>query len=94
MSIKDTGAEKNNSNIKVYGADWCSHTQETLSHLEQIGIEYQYIDVEQDKKASEWVKEQNGGMEIKPTLDIRGQVVTAPSNGALDNLLRNQKLMK
>ena len=50
-------------NIKVYGADWCAHTQETISYLDDQGVKYQYIDVEQDKKASDWVKKQNDGME-------------------------------
>lgn len=93
MSFNET-SESNTSNIKVYGADWCSHTQETISYLDELGVKYQYIDVEQDKKASDWVKEQNDGMEIKPTLDIKGRIVTAPSNRALEKLLTDQGLKK
>ena len=80
--------------IKVYGADWCGTTTRTLSHLDELGVEYEYIDVEQDAAASEWVKNQNGGKEKKPTLDIAGQVVTEPSNRQLDEILRKQNLLK
>jgi glutaredoxin len=90
---------ENNSNlqhsqsvIKVYGADWCSHTRETISHLDQIGLKYQYINVEENAKASDWVKDQNDGLEIKPTLDVGGDIITAPSNTDLDNFLHERNL--
>ena len=80
--------------IKVYGADWCGMTTRTLSHLDELGVEYEYIDVEQDPKASEWVKSHNGGKEKKPTLDISGQVLSEPSNGQLDDVLRRLNMLK
>ena len=74
-------------NVKVYGADWCGMTRRTLSHLDSIGVEYEYINVDHDPAASEWVKQQNAGKEKKPTLDIDGRVITYPSNQELDELL-------
>lgn len=74
--------------VKVYGADWCSMTKRTLSHLDEVGVPYQYIDIDRDRNAAEWVKEQNGGKEKKPTLDIAGQVLSEPSNGELDEALQ------
>src|SRR5579884_3627120 len=70
--------------VTVYGADWCSHTQDTLAHLDETGIKYSYVDVEQDPDASRWVRDHNNGMEIKPTLDIGGVVVTNPDADQLD----------
>jgi mycoredoxin len=84
----------NQTNIKVYGADWCGYTQRTLHHLDQTGINYQYINVEDDAAASEWVKQQNNGMEVKPTLDIAGTVLSAPSNQILDDTLRQQGFLE
>ena len=75
-------------NIKVYGADWCGLTRYTLRHLDELGVAYEYIDVDNDQQASEWVKQQNNGKEKKPTLDIDGRVLTAPSNRQLDEALR------
>lgn len=73
--------------IKVYGADWCAMTQRTLHHLKERGADFEYIDVEADPAASEWVKQQNGGKEKKPTVDFNGQVVSEPTNSELDDLL-------
>ncbi len=81
------------ADVKVYGADWCAMTKRTLSHLDQVGVPYQYIDVESDASAANWVKEQNGGKEKKPTLDIGGQVLSEPSNGELDEALQAKGLL-
>ncbi len=75
------------ADIKVYGANWCGMTTRTLSHLDKLGLEYEYIEVEEDAKASEWVKAQNGGREKKPTLDIKGTIISEPSNAELDKVL-------
>ena len=76
------------NNIKVYGADWCGLTRMTLRHLDELGAKYEYIDVDNDPAASEWVKQQNNGKEKKPTLDIDGKVLTAPSRRQLEEVLK------
>lgn len=77
-------------NVKVYGADWCGMTRRTLSHLDEIGVEYEYINVDHDPAASEWVKQQNAGKEKKPTVDIDGRVITYPTNQELDEILASK----
>ncbi len=74
--------------IKVYGAGWCGDTQRTLKQLDELGVDYQYIDVDEDAAASQWVKEQNDGKERKPTLDIAGRVLSVPTNAELKSALR------
>jgi glutaredoxin len=75
------------SEIKVYGADWCSMTRRTREHLGSVGVEYDYINIEQDPEAREWVKKQNGGKEKKPTVQIQERVLAEPSNEELDREL-------
>lgn len=79
--------------VKVYGADWCGDTQRTLEHLRELGVAHKYINVEEDARASAWVKEHNEGKEIKPTLDIGGQVLSTPSNRELESALREKGFM-
>ncbi len=81
------------ADIKVYGANWCGMTTRTLSHLDKLGLEYDYIEVEDDPQASQWVKDQNDGREKKPTLDIKGVVVSEPSNAELDKALRESGVL-
>jgi glutaredoxin len=70
--------------VKVYGADWCPLTTRALNHLKQLGVPFEYINVEEDPAASEWVKRQNNGKELKPTIDIDGVILAEPSNRELE----------
>jgi glutaredoxin len=81
------------STVEVYGADWCGDTQRTRRHLDRLGVAYQYINVELDKQASEWVKQQNDGKERKPTVKIGRQVLAEPSDQALEQALRQEGLV-
>ncbi len=79
--------------VKVYGADWCKDTRNTLEALDRLGVAYKYIDVEQDDKAAQWVREQNDGKERKPTLDVGGQILSVPTEHELVGALRERGLM-
>jgi glutaredoxin len=78
------------SKVKVYGADWCKDTKRTLRQLDELGVDYDYINVEQDEDASRWVKEQNNGKERKPTVKINGRVLSVPGDEELSAALREQ----
>jgi mycoredoxin len=79
--------------VKVYGADWCEDTRHAREYLDRLGVQYQYVDVEQDEAAAAWVRGQNGGKERKPTVDIAGQVLTVPTDHELTSALRERGLM-
>lgn len=79
--------------IKVYGADWCGLTRRTLTHLDRLGVPYEYINVDYDREASEWVMRHNNGKEKKPTLDINGRVLTAPTHKELEDALRSEHVL-
>jgi len=79
--------------VKVYGADWCSMTKAALAHLKQLGVEYEYINIDQDREAAQWVAAQNDGKEKKPTIDIDGQILSEPSSRALDQALQAKGLL-
>ena len=73
--------------IKVYGADWCGDTRRALQHLDRAGVNYDYINVDDDPAASDLVKQLNGGKELKPTIDINGNILSVPSNAEIDQAL-------
>jgi glutaredoxin len=79
--------------VKVYGADWCEDTQATRNNLDSLGVQYEYINVEEDRQGQEWVKQQNGGKQKTPTLDIQGQVLVEPDQQQLEEALRGKGLM-
>jgi mycoredoxin len=79
--------------VKVYGADWCEDTQHAREFLDRLGVQYQYVNIEQDESAANWVREHNGGKERKPTVDIAGQVLSTPTDHELTSALRERGLM-
>ena len=79
--------------IKVYGADWCHMTTDTLAHLKHLGVHHEYIDIEKDKHAAAFVRSHNQGREKKPTLDLDGTILVEPDNDELDDTLRRLNLL-
>jgi len=79
--------------IKVYGAGWCEDTTATRNQLDSLGVQYQYIDVDADAGAKAWIKEQNGGKQQTPTLDIGGRILIEPDERELEEALRGTGLM-
>ena len=69
-------------------------TTKTLAHLKTVGVPFDYIDVEADEQASQWVKDQNGGKEKKPTVEFGGKVLSTPTNSQLDAALREAGLLQ
>ncbi len=68
-------------------------TKSALRHLDQLGVEYEYINIDHDRKAAQWVAEQNDGKEKKPTIDVAGEVLSTPPNGLLDQVLQAKGLL-
>ena len=79
--------------VKVYGADWCEDTRHARDFLGRLGVQYQYVNIEQDEAAAEWVRGQNGGRERKPTVDVAGQILSVPTDHELTSALRERGLM-
>lgn len=79
--------------VKVYGADWCEDTRRARAFLDGLGVQYEYVDIERDDSAARWVREQNGGKERKPTVNVAGQVLSVPSDHELTSALRERGLM-
>jgi glutaredoxin len=73
--------------IVVYGASWCQDTVRTRRFLNRRAIPYTLIDVEDDPDAARRVIEWNKGTLSTPTLDIKGRIVTEPSDDKLAELL-------
>ena len=79
--------------VKVYGTEGCEDTRHTREFLDRLGVQYQYVDIERDESTAAWVREQNGGKERKPLVDIAGQVLLVPTDHELTSALRERGLM-
>ena len=67
--------------IDFYGAAWCSDCRRSKKLMEELGVEFNYIDVEADETASEKVIAINNGMRSIPvTVFEDGTHLTEPSD--------------
>jgi mycoredoxin len=71
--------------IRMYGTRWCGDCARAKQVLKKHNIPFEWIDIEQDDKALEYVKKVNGGNQSVPTLVFPdGSVLVEPSNSALE----------
>lgn len=70
--------------IVVYGTAWCGDCWRAKKLLERRGIEYAWVDVEEQKGAREEMLRLNGGDRRVPALLFPdGSVLVEPSNAEL-----------
>jgi mycoredoxin len=74
--------------VKVYGADWCGDTVRTLRHLDKSGVQYDYIDIEQDQEGERKVIEFNKGKRRIPLVEVGSKSLSVPTSTQLDEALR------
>ena len=70
--------------IVVYGTAWCGDCRRAKKLLERRGIDYAWVDGEEQKGAKEEMLRLNGGDRRVPTLLFPdGSVLVEPSNAEL-----------
>ncbi len=70
--------------IVVYGTAWCGDCRRAKKLLERRGIEYAWVDVEEQKGARDEMLRLNGGDRRVPTLLFPdGSVLVEPGNAEL-----------
>ncbi|MBI2074289.1 MAG: glutathione S-transferase N-terminal domain-containing protein [Candidatus Levybacteria bacterium] len=74
--------------IKFYGATWCPDCKRSRQFLDEKGVEYEYINIEEVPGAAEEVEKINKGYQSIPTIIFPdGQVLVEPSNVELQKAL-------
>lgn len=81
------------ANITVYGSERCEDTQRTRELLERLDVPYEYVDIDEDLLAADWVRDQNDGQQRTPTVDVGGTVLCVPSDQELERTLRAKDLV-
>ena len=74
-------------NIKIFGADWCIDCVNAKKFLESKNVQFDYIDITDNKEAIAFVESANNGKRIIPTLIIDNQIYTNPGISALMKII-------
>lgn len=70
--------------IIMYTTSWCSDCHRAKYLLDEYGIAYQEVDVDNDAVGLAVVKQLNGGQRVVPTIIFAdGSVLVEPSNAVL-----------
>lgn len=70
--------------ILLYGAMWCPDTVRSRNYLNENKIPYQWFDIDEDPEAKEFVRKQNNGHVVIPTIVFPdGSILVEPTDEAL-----------
>lgn len=67
----------------MYGADWCGDCRRTKRQLDELGVEYSYLDVELDDALRERAIAISGVQSIPVVVFPDGTHLVEPSNPAM-----------
>lgn len=72
----------------MYSTTWCGYCRRLKKQLDESGISYVEIDIEQDPASAEFVGSVNGGNHVVPTVKFAdGSTATNPSLAAVKQTL-------
>lgn len=76
------------TNIVIYGTNWCGDCRRARLFFDRQKIPYQWIDIDQDLKGEQFVKQTNKGMRSVPTIVFQdGSILVEPSTKKLADKL-------
>ncbi len=67
----------------MYGADWCGDCRRTKRQLDDLGVEYRYLDIEHDDALRERAIAISGVQSIPVVVFPDGTHLVEPSNPAM-----------
>lgn len=74
--------------VIVYGADWCGDTVRAKRVLDDLGVQYTFVDIDENAEGEEKVIEFNNGKRRIPLVEVGGEMLSVPSRGDLEQRLR------
>ncbi|WP_309102947.1 glutaredoxin family protein [Microbacterium sp.] len=79
--------------ITMFGADWCRDCIRTKKQLDQLGIEYTYIDLVAEPAAADVAKEISGRTNIPVVVYPDASHHVEPTNADVESKLRELALI-
>ena len=78
-----------NSNIIIYGVNWCWDSRRACRFLERRNIQFEFINIDTDEDAEKFVVEVNHGLRSVPTILFPdGSILVEPSNKEIADKLQ------
>lgn len=76
--------------ITMYGALWCIDCRRSKKLMDELGIDYEYINLDEQPEAAEIVEQLNDGLQSIPTIIFPdGRKLVEPSSEELLSALKS-----
>lgn len=70
--------------ITVYATPYCGDTRRARRVLDELQVEYDFVDIRSNQEAARWVEKVNNGFRSSPTIAFPdGSTLTEPSEAVL-----------
>ncbi|WP_121151436.1 glutaredoxin domain-containing protein [Microbacterium sp. AG1240] len=79
--------------VKMFGAQWCIDCRRTKKQLDELGISYEYVDLEADPAAADVAREISGRTQIPVVVYPDSTHHVEPSNADVEAKLRELSLI-
>jgi mycoredoxin len=67
------------SAVTMYSTTWCGYCRRLKRQMDEAGIPYEEIDVDQDHGFDGAIMEASGGYRVVPTLNVGGELLVNPT---------------
>lgn len=81
------------STITMYGADWCRDCRRTKAQLDELGVAYDYVDVEASAEAADAARAISGRTNIPVVVYPDGTHQVEPTNPQVEAKLTELSLL-
>jgi glutaredoxin len=81
------GAGQSQPRVIMYTTSWCSDCSVAKRYLDQLGVDYEEVDIEDTPGAAELIEQWSGGYRTVPTFDVGGRIVIDFNREALQRAL-------
>lgn len=79
--------------ITMFGAGWCRDCRRTKAQLDELGVEYTYVDLDAEPAAADVAKEISGRTSIPVVVYPDATHHVEPSNADVETKLRELSLI-
>ncbi len=74
--------------ITLLSTSWCGHCRRLKRQLDEAGLRYIEIDLDQDKRYDARIIEATGGFRTVPTVEVGGELLVNPTVDQVVTTLR------
>ena len=79
--------------VKMFGAAWCIDCRRTKKQLDELGVDYDYVDLEADPAAADIAREISGRTQIPVVVYPDSSHHVEPTNADVEAKLRELSLI-